>query len=581
MRKRILTNFIVILLASALTSGLLAFNFIKSNYIKNKEEKLLTNINLIEDALNQKYESFEKVNFYRLAQELFFLTNSRVTFINTEGRAIADSINNSIIFEWFNREPEFQHAMRGERQIVQRYSREVGKKFFYLAMPPVKVGNLEVVVRLGDDYKEIDHTIEKFFMYVLISTIIGLIFAIIIGYISVGRITKPVKELTEASKLIAEGDFNKKVEVNTKDEIEELSISFNQMASKLKWTIDQIKDKNTKMNAILASMQEGLLALDYKNRVILANHSAKEILDINNIQIGAHIKELLDTDMAEKIEKIIADKKEHNIEIEIGDENKKTIHLSTSIIQGKDDHEDRIGILLIIRDITSIRKLEKMRKDFVANVSHELRTPLTSIGGFVETLKIKELDEKNRNKAIDIIEFEVERLKGLINNLLRLSEIENIENVKHLADIDIKDDIYEVIKLLGPLADKKNIKLMLNMGDSLNPINGDRDWFRLILTNLIENSIKYTDEDGNVKIYISNYGQGINLIIEDNGIGIPEEDIPRIFERFYRVDKSRSNIIEGSGLGLSIVKHIVILFGGSIEVESELGKGSRFTVILP
>ncbi|NMB27481.1 MAG: HAMP domain-containing protein [Tissierellia bacterium] len=581
MRKRILTNFIVILLASALTSGLLAFNFIKSNYIKNKEEKLLTNINLIEDALNQKYESFEKVNFYRLAQELSFLTNSRVTFINTEGRAIADSINNSIIFEWFNREPEFQHAMRGERQIVQRYSREVGKKFFYLAMPPVKVGNLEVVVRLGDDYKEIDHTIEKFFMYVLISTIIGLIFAIIIGYISVGRITKPVKELTEASKLIAEGDFNKKVEVNTKDEIEELSISFNQMASKLKWTIDQIKDKNTKMNAILASMQEGLLALDYKNRVILANHSAKEILDINNIQIGAHIKELLDTDMAEKIEKIIADKKEHNIEIEIGDENKKTIHLSTSIIQGKDDHEDRIGILLIIRDITSIRKLEKMRKDFVANVSHELRTPLTSIGGFVETLKIKELDEKNRNKAIDIIEFEVERLKGLINNLLRLSEIENIENVKHLADIDIKDDIYEVIKLLGPLADKKNIKLMLNMGDSLNPINGDRDWFRLILTNLIENSIKYTDEDGNVKIYISNYGQGINLIIEDNGIGIPEEDIPRIFERFYRVDKSRSNIIEGSGLGLSIVKHIVILFGGSIEVESELGKGSRFTVILP
>lgn len=581
MRKRILTNFIVILLASALTSGLLAFNFIKSNYIKNKEEKLLTNINLIEDALNQKYESFEKVNFYRLAQELFFLTNSRVTFINTEGRAIADSINNSIIFEWFNREPEFQHAMRGERQIVQRYSREVGKKFFYLAMPPVKVGNLEVVVRLGDDYKEIDHTIEKFFMYVLISTIIGLIFAIIIGYISVGRITKPVKELTEASKLIAEGDFNKKVEVNTKDEIEELSISFNQMASKLKWTIDQIKDKNTKMNAILASMQEGLLALDYKNRVILANHSAKEILDINNIQIGAHIKELLDTDMAEKIEKIIADKKEHNIEIEIGDENKKTIHLSTSIIQGKDDHEDRIGILLIIRDITSIRKLEKMRKDFVANVSHELRTPLTSIGGFVETLKIKELDEKNRNKAIDIIEFEVERLKGLINNLLRLSEIENIENVKHLADIDIKDDIYEVIKLLGPLADKKNIKLMLNMGDSLNPINGDRDWFRLILTNLIENSIKYTDEDGNVKIYISNYGQGISLIIEDNGIGIPEEDIPRIFERFYRVDKSRSNIIEGSGLGLSIVKHIVILFGGSIEVESELGKGSRFTVILP
>jgi two-component system phosphate regulon sensor histidine kinase PhoR len=222
-----------------------------------------------------------------------------------------------------------------------------------------------------------------------------------------------------------------------------------------------------------------------------------------------------------------------------------------------------------------------MRKDFVSNVSHELRTPLTSIGGFVETLKIEELDDKSKEKALDIIELETERLKTLINNLLRLSQIESIENVKHFVNINVKDDLYEIINLLQHQAEKKNINITVDIEDKLNTINGDRDWFRLIAINLIENSIKYTKENGYIDVNLHNYNSGIKLVIEDNGIGIPEEDIPRIFERFYKVDKSRSNTIEGSGLGLSIVKNIVKLFGGSIKIESQLGKGSKFTVFLP
>lgn len=213
-------------------------------------------------------------------------------------------------------------------------------------------------------------------------------------------------------------------------------------------------------------------------------------------------------------------------------------------------------------------------------MSHELRTPLTSIGGFVETLKINELDEKSKNKAISIIEFETERLKGLINDLLSLSKIESIENVKELSNIDIKDDIYESLNLLIPLANKKNIKIDVNVEDNLNNIRGDSDWFTLIIINIVENSIKYTEEYGNIKIDVFNYNDGIKIVVEDNGIGIPEEDIPRIFERFYRVDKSRSNSIEGSGLGLAIVKHIVILFGGTIELESKLGKGTKVSIFL-
>lgn len=569
-------------MVSVIITGSLASYFIKTSYIRSKGEKLLTNINLIESVLNELNGNSMKINFHRLAQSLSSRTNSRVTFFNKEGRVVADSINNSIIFYLHDKMPEFQYAIKGEKKIVQRYSREVGNKFFYLAIPPVKVGDIEIIVRLGDDYEEIDHIIENFLKYALISTTIGLIFAIIIGFISVGRIVKPVNQLREASKLIAEGDFDKRIEVKTKDEIEELSISFNQMADKLKFTISELRDKNAKLDAILSSMQEGLIALDKENRVISVNESAKEILQIDDIKIGTHIEEILpNSQVLREIEKAIKDSRNYNAEIEIGYDIKKIIHISISIIQGQDEYEKRIGTLLIIRDITSIRKLEEMRKDFVANVSHELRTPLTSIIGFTETLKIKDLDEKNREKVINIIEIETERLQRLINDLLRLSEIENIENVKQLIDIDVREDAYDAIGILQPLADKKNIKLSLFMEEELNSIKGDRDWFRLIIINLVENSIKYTEQNGIVKVSLLNYQEGIELIVEDNGIGIPEESIPRIFERFYRVDKSRSNIIEGSGLGLAIVKHLVLLFGGSIEVTSKLGYGSKFTVTLP
>lgn len=583
MRKRILVNFIFILLVSAFISGALAFNFIKSSYIKSKEEKFLSNINLIKNTLNDNGDKLREKDFFRLSQNLSSQTGSRVTFIRSDGTVIADSINNSIIFQNIKSKPEYRYAIKGEKQVIQRYSIETGNKFFYLAMPPVKVGELEIILRLGDDYQEIDHIIEKFLMYTIVANFIGLFFAIIIGYISTDRIIKPVKELTDITKLIADGNFNNRVEVNAEGEIKELSISFNQMIEKLEYTIDEIRDKNMKLDAILASMQEGLIALDQEHKVILINNSAKKILNIDDkIKIGSHVKEvILDSKITREIEKSLDENCELDKEIKVGGDNEKIIHLSMSIIQRENQSEDKIGTLIIIRDITSIRKLEKIRRDFVANVSHELRTPLTSISGFVETLKIRELDAKNRNKVIDIIEFETERLKRLINNLLELSEIESIKTTKPLTDIDITDDVNKIVELLTPLSDKKEIKIRLNIEEGLNTIIGNKDWFRLILTNLIENSIKYTEVKGNIRINVSNHNSGVKLVIKDNGIGIPEEDLPRIFERFYRVDKSRSSIVEGSGIGLAIVKHIVILLKGTIEVRSKLGEGTCFIVLLP
>lgn len=582
MRKKIFINFIIVLFVSALITGVLSFNFIRGSFRDNKEEKLLSNINLIANVLNPIENQWEDINFHKLAQDLSSIVNSRVTFIKSNGQVISDSMNNSIIFEEFQLTPEFKYAIRGRTQVVQRYSQEVGSKYFYLAFYPVKVGNNFLMVRLGDPYKEVDYLIDNFVTYGSLYIIGGLIFAILLGYLMAGRITKPLKELTEASKQIAEGDLKKRVKIRGKDEIKELSLCFNTMASKLENTIDELKNNNEKMNTVLGSIQDGLIALDGEDRIVLINDSARKILDIDSeMEIGLKIHELtINKKIMGEILKAKSCDDMYNGEIKL-DDNKRIIQVSTSTIQEKETIRPEVDTLLIIRDVTSIRNLENMRKEFVSNVSHELRTPLTSIGGFIETLKIKELDEKSRNRALEIIEFEAERLKALINNLLKLSEMENIKNVKALEDIDIKNELIEVVRLLQPQVDNKDITIIIDIEENLNMIKGDSNWFRLIAINLIENSIKYTEGSKDINLGLYNHMEGVKLVVEDKGLGIPKEDLPKIFERFYKADKSRSNTIKGSGLGLSIVQSIVQLFGGSIEVESKLGEGSKFTVYLP
>ncbi len=247
-----------------------------------------------------------------------------------------------------------------------------------------------------------------------------------------------------------------------------------------------------------------------------------------------------------------------------------------------DDGNDVIGVVILIQDITEIRKLEHMRKDFVANVSHELKTPLTSIKGFVETLKQGAAEQKDiRDKFIDIIDIESNRLSSLIDDILVLSDIEKRSHFSHNDDIDICKSVSEVIDILNEIAKKKDIKLSLECDQDLEMVAGNEGWFKQMLINLIDNAIKYTPDSGDVYVNVTNKGDSVEFSIRDTGIGIDEDHISRLFERFYRVDKARSRAVGGTGLGLSIVKHIVLSFDGAIEVHSIIGKGSEFKVTLP
>lgn len=581
MRKRILRNYITILIISALLTGALAFYFINNSYTDSKKEKLQTNMTLIENDLETRYKKYEKVNFYRLAQQLSREINSRVTFVDLEGCPISDSINNSIILRNQSNTNEFKIEKVEDGQLTKSYSKEVGKKYFYLSKAPVRVGDKHVLLRLGDSYDEVYRTIEKFFFHFAVANLISIFTVIVLAFISSGKIVKPIKELTLASRDISRGNFKNRIKSSSKDEIGELSSTFNQMARKLEKNISRLKEKNIQMNAILSSIQDGILALDLDKKIFLVNDSINKILE-NPIQVkrGQYIKSIFkDIEVLQDIDEKINKMEDYYDEIELK-RISKTISISMYPIIQNGKKIGRIGTLIVIRDITKIRNLEKMRKDFVANVSHELRTPLTSIGGFVETLKIKELDEKNKKKALDIIELETEKLKDMINELLKLSKIESIKETRESVEINIENEVNEVLSLLRLQANKKNIDIILNMERDLNKIYGHRELFRLVFINIVENSIKYNKLYGKIDITVSNFKKGIKLIVEDTGIGISDEDIPWIFERFYRSKNVRSEDEKGTGLGLSIVDEIVKYMDGEIKVYSKLDKGTKFEIIL-
>ncbi|ABR49226.1 multi-sensor signal transduction histidine kinase [Alkaliphilus metalliredigens QYMF] len=584
MKRKLLISYISLLLVGTLITGVLSFSFIRNSYIKNKEEKLISNANLIIDSLMLEQELQAKRNYFWLVQNFAGQIEARVTFIDDKGQVLADSIDNSIMFVNQRNKPEFILAEKGEVRSVQRIDETTGKNSIYLTMAMIDIDGRKMIIRLSDDIEDILELNMTFLRYISISIMVGLVVAMGIGYWQIGSIIKPIKELKAASKLISKGDFKKRIKVKTNDELQDLGDSFNKMAMKLEKMISAIKDQNIKMDSMLTGMTDGVIALDLNKKILLINHESRELLNVEqDVVIGSPMdKAIQNNEMYEMIENTFIHKKSYEEEMKLMDENKRIVKVKSSLMKNKNDNDDVIGVFLLIQDVTEIRKLEALKSEFAANVSHELRTPLTLISGFVETLQSWEsLDEKDRKMALNIIELETERLKRLINDILRLSEIENIQRLAKYEVLDIEGLINEVQYMMSGIAAKKNIQLKTHIEKNVHTLFGNSDWFKQMLVNLIENAIKYTPTGGQIKVSAKNEQNEISIMVMDNGIGIPKEDCERIFERFYRVDKARSRDVGGTGLGLTIVKHIVTEFGGTIEVSSKLNQGSHFKVRLP
>jgi two-component system phosphate regulon sensor histidine kinase PhoR len=409
--------------------------------------------------------------------------------------------------------------------------------------------------------------------------LLGIFVTGFLSYRFIRNIVEPIKEITEITKDIANGIYSHELESNSIDEIKELSLAVNSMSYKLKETIEELNDRNAKLEAILKSIVNGVIAFDDNEKILLINDAARKILNIKEKDlIGRHILEIVrNSKLHDFFEDVKKNKNSPSRSLELNAFNKH-LKVYTSPILHPISHQN-LGFVLIIDDITEMRRLEKIRSEFVANVSHELRTPLTSIRGFIETLRNGAIDNpQTRDKFLDIIDFESERLTRLINDILTLSEIENVKEGYPKEEIELDNEIEDILYIMDKVARNKNITLKKDLNCTDLVIKTNKDRFHQMMINLIDNGIKYTPEGGFVKVSTREEGDKIIVTVEDNGIGISKENIPRLFERFYRVDKSRSRKLGGTGLGLAIVKHIVESMKGEIFVESEVGRGTKFII---
>lgn len=568
MKKRIIT--FTTLIITFFLSVMTAFYLVISNHKYLEEsKKILSEYNkviavLLENDKGNVEKELEKI------ESNSDMKNIRITYISKDG---------IILFDTHKELKEEEESYLGRKEIKDtisngqgssvRYSNDLHQNMIYSALKLADDSIIRTSISV-DNARILDSGNAKYL-------VVGIILAIIIALLLTVKITNiilnPLKELEQLTSTIASGNFHKRVTLTSNDdEIESLGKSFNHMAEQLEITMEQFKDKQNGLEAILKSMDSGVIAFDREMNILMVNPYAKKIFSISGEIVG---NKLLDYITDKKILRAFSNGTE-KVEVDVNYNNEpKTLKIRTASIINE---PEIIGTVVVIQDITDIKKLENMRSQFVANISHELKTPLTSIKGFAETLRYVD-DEETRNKFLSIIDEESDRLARLLEDILSLYEIEQ-KRITVLKEFNVDREIEKVNLLLEEQAKKKGVKIFLETQSSCM-LMGDKDKFKQMLLNLLSNSIKYTEKGG--KVRVKSYTENMNLVIEvqDNGIGISEEDLPRIFERFYRVDKARSRESGGTGLGLAIVKHIVKLYGGDIIVTSQLEVGSKFVITIP
>ena len=554
MKKRIIT--------SVLITVIFALVIVTSSFIA------LVNINAIKDAK----ETLAVYNFtiskegYKKEDLLVYKFKGesvRFTVVNKNGDVLFDN-EKSDLGNHSNREEIIEAFKNGTGNSV-RFSETLGLNMVYYA---TRI-NDDIVIRSSVPINDIEVFTSGTLKYCVAIIIMVLVLSLALAVKLVRIIVHPIKELEEVTAKIASGNINKRAVIYNYDEIGFLAQTFNNMADQLEMKINDSLDKQNKLEAILESMESGVIALDNNERIILINPYSRKLFDLKEDIIGKKISDcIMDYDLINFI-RVLPDINSKEIKLLYPIEREIKVKKAPII----SETNNPMGIVITVQDITDIRRLENMRSEFVANVSHELKTPLTSIKGFSETLRYVE-DNSTKNKFLNIIDKEAERLTNLINDILILSNIENLSKMEN-EEFKPNEVIENIIYIVGKQAEKKQVKISF-ITDFDGKLKGSKDKFYQLALNLIENAIKYSNENGNVKIILTSDNENFIFKVIDNGIGIPKSYIPRVFERFYRVDKSRST--RGTGLGLAIVKHIVKLFNGDINIESTEGVGSTFTV---
>ncbi|MGN7411951.1 two-component system histidine kinase PnpS [Paenibacillus sp. SAF-068] len=595
-RIRLAIIMMVLIGVSVIVAGYTMGRVFKTTHITALEQTMVREINLLKatfpfhDASDPTSEATRKYYSDR-ALELDRLTDSRVTFINKDGTVIGDSESNPAAMDnHLNREEILGAVGDGYGQSI-RYSETLGQDMLYVALPvnsdqsdmiEIPSGKFDGYIRLSMSLYAVDQGLQRGWMIMFAA--LGLLFLIVafVSYRVARGLTSPIEHITKVAHRITKLEYDARVDVTRRDEIGQLGLAINGMADSLQSQLKTIRDNEALLQSVLANMTGGIVMIDAGQSIALVNREAERMLGIQAGKVtGKPYTELKrHYELTRTIEESVASKERMHEEVSVFNPEEKLIRID-GVPMSEDDGGYR-GMLFLLQDVTAIRRLESMRSEFVANVSHELKTPVAAVKGFAETLLSGGVQDKETERSfLKIIYDEGDRLNRLIGDILELSKIESKRAPLQCSPVHLHSFFEMVLGTLSKVAEKKQIRLEMHVPEELY-IEADEDKMKQIFINLLSNGINYTPDGGRVKLQVSmDNDDEVVFAVSDTGIGIPKKDLPRIFERFYRVDKGRSRNSGGTGLGLSIVKHLVELHHGKLSVESELGMGTTFRVILP
>jgi two-component system phosphate regulon sensor histidine kinase PhoR len=561
-------GFLVVIILLAVLAPLLVFGTIRSRFTSAAFTDLSRTAEALEITVAHLLEH-DSATLDSLADVIGPRLGIRITIIARDGTVLADSEEQPDSMENHRTRPEVICAFNGKVGNTTRYSETLGREMLYAAVPVIVNDSIPAVIRTSLFFSDLISTLGQVGVDIAMVTSAVLLAGLITAWFFSRSISIPIQSIAGVTRKVEEGNFSARAAPCSIRELDQLSTDINGMIAKTMQLVNELSEQNAAQEAILGSIVEGLVVIDHSHEVVTANRSFIEMACGGNLP---HSKDYLDYISVPEFRDFISIALHEDVPEGKVESDGKIYNVSVAPVSGTDRK------VFTIRDVTELENLMRIKRDFAANLSHELRTPLTSIKGFSETL-LEEAD-KESSGHIETILRNTDRLIRLTDDIRTLSELEHPSRTLDFKSVMIEDVIIDVMGIFRRQADKKGLLLDVEIGKELPPINADRYSVEQVLVNLLENAIRYTSS-GSVTVRTDLRGKYVTIVVADTGSGISQEHLPRLFERFYVVDRARSRSRGGTGLGLAIVKHIMTVHGGWVRASSTPGEGSMFTVAFP
>jgi two-component system phosphate regulon sensor histidine kinase PhoR len=572
---KIFATYLVIAVLAIGIIGFLAGNQIRAKLEQQIENELMAHARIVDLYPLKEIEAH--------VGEIADIAKARVTIIDGEGNVIAETDPEAAVLGSHLERPEIQEArVRGSGKTT-RYSRTLKEDMIYVALPIRKGPEIVGYIRLARPLGEVRKTIEEFTAILLQSFLVILVSSVLVAFLFSRRLTTPIRDMEHFTERLRRGETPGTLMIRSSDEIGQLAENINYMVDELQRRIAALQEEKAKVEAAFSSALDGVLILDSQGRIETVNRGMRTMIGerYRDIVGKTPLEAFRNLGLQKALDQYRSGGTLVSQEIEMGEENPIMLDVSITPVRGVDAVEGKT--MLVFHDLTRLKKLERMRVDFVANVTHEIKTPLTAILGFVETLQDGAIeDRETAKKFLSTIARHAERLNRLVEDLLTISNTELGELHFSFESVALSGIAQSVLHMIQQKAREKNIEITSAISEDLPLIRADRDRLSQILINILDNAVKFTPEGGTVSLSAAPAaGNEVVVKIADTGIGVPRDEIPRLGERFYRVDKTRSRELGGTGLGLSIVKHLMTAHKGRMEIESQLGRGTTVSLYFP